>query len=140
MGRRYNGPEQAAMLANIENSREFIDHDIARRFPNHENWFHVNHRGLHYHFYYNQMDIRPTQLQIDLAVREIRDELFDIENEGQDELREFRLPDGSLAARVQVFDIDIDLEDMPAVTRIYKHWLHYGFERPQFANVLVVLN
>ena len=138
MGRRYNGPEQAAMLANIENSREFIDNDIASRFPNHVNWFHVNHRGLHYHFYNNNGDL-PTPIQMDLAVRDVRDELFEIEHEGQTELREFPMPDGSLAARVQIFDINIILEGMPPVSRIYKHWLHYGFEHAQFANVIVVL-
>ena len=139
MGRRFNGPEQAAMLAGIENSREFIDTDIARRSPGHVNWFHINHQGIHYHFYNRNNDNRPTRLQIDMAVREIRDVLFDIQHEGQDELREFTMPDGSLAARVQIFNIEIDLEGMPPVSRIYKHWLHYGFDHPQFANVLIIL-
>ena len=76
---------------------------------------------------------------MDLAVREVRDELFEIEHLGQDDLREFPMPDGSLAARVQVFNMNLDLEGMPPVIRVYKHWLHYGFEHAQFANVLVVL-
>ena len=140
MGRRYNGPDEAAMVANIENSREFIDMDIARLFPNHINWFHVNFQGLHYHFYSSNNDNRPTRLQISLAVREVRDELFEIEHVQQDELRVFSMPDGSISARVQIFNLNIDLEGMPPVTRVYKHWLYYGWDHPQFANVLVVLN
>ena len=144
MGQRYQGPNQALMLALIEQSREFIDRDITLNYPNHLNWVHLNHQGLHYHFYArnnfqlinNQL---PQRVILDLAVRQVRDEIFLLQHDGQDELREFRMPDGSLAARVQIFDLNIDLEEMPPIVRIYKHWLHFGFEQPQFANVLSIL-
>ena len=140
MGQRYHGPNQAAMLALIENSRNFIDNDIAHRYPGHHNWFHMNFQGLHYHFYALQnAHALPTRLTMNLAVHQIRDELFDIQHDRQDDLREYFMPDGSLAARTQIFNLELDLENMPPTTRIYKHWLHFGFEHPQFANILIVL-
>ena len=140
MGQRYHGPNQAAMLALVENSREFIDHDILQRYPLHNNWFHMNFQGLHYHFYATRnAHALPSRLIMSLAVHQIRDELFAIENDHQDDLREYFMPDGSLAARTQIFNLELDLEEMPPTTRIYKHWLYFGHEHPQFANVLIIL-
>ena len=74
-----------------------------------------------------------------MAVREIRDELFEIQHEGQDHLAQFVMPDGSIASTVQTFNIEIELEGMPQVTRIYKHWLWFGHPHPQFANIFIML-
>ena len=74
-----------------------------------------------------------------MSTRIVRDELFDIEHEGQDALVQFFIPNGELAARIQIFNRAIELENMPNVVRIYKQWLHFGHQHPQFANVLIVL-
>ena len=140
MGRRYDGRDQAVMQEQIQRSRDFIDTELERRFPNHINWFHVNFQGLHYHFYTNRNRAeRPARLTIDFAVREVRDELFHLELDRQDQLQEYFMPDGTLAARIQVFNMRIELEDMPPVQVIYRHLLHFGHRQPQFANIIVVL-
>ena len=141
MGQRYQGRNPELMAALIEESRNFIDHDIIALYPNHHNWFHFNLGGIHYHFYADRgLDINNyTRLQLSLAVRSVRNELEHIELEGQDDLREYVMPNGSLAARIQIFNREIDLEDMPPAVRFYKHWLFFGHEHPQFANVLVII-
>ena len=139
MGRRYDGRDQAVMQEQIQRSRDYIDRELARQFPNHINWFHVVHRGNNYHFYAFRRNDRPTSLTVDLAVREVRDELFEIQHEGQDASIEFVMPDGFLAARVQIFRRRLELENLPAVQLIYNHLLYFGYEQPQFCNVIVVL-
>ena len=141
MGQRYRGEHLEAMAAQIQLSRDFIDNEITQLFPNHSNWFHVSHHGIFYHFYRAHAEnLRPPEfIDIDVSVRIIRDELFEIEVLGQDNLVQFTIPNGEIAARVQVFNRIIELENIPSTVRIYKHWHHFGQRHPQFANVLIVL-
>ena len=140
MGQRYQGNDPVHMAEQIQLSRDFIDNEIEQFYPAHINWFHMAHRGIFYHFYARGPNPRPPRrLDADVSVRIVRDELFDIEVEGQDRLVQFWTPDNEIAARIQVFNVDLELENMPAVVRIYKHWLHFGHNHPQFANVLIIL-
>ena len=141
MGQRYRGPHQEAMVARLQDARDYIDNQLARNFPNHRNWFHLIHRGISYHFYIANIENHPIpeQLDVDVSVRIVRDELFDIELDDQHPNVLFNIPNGETAARVQTFDVNFELENIPAVRRIYKHWLHFGHEHPQFANVIIVL-
>ena len=141
MGRRYNGRDQAIMDEQINLSRTFIDGELERLYPNHINWFHIVYRGNFYHFYAlrDHQANRPSRLTINLAANQVHTELSEIQYEGQDNLVQFFMPDGSLAARIQIFNVELDLENMPNVTRIYNHFLYYGFEQPQFCNVMVIL-
>ena len=141
MGRRYNGRDQAVMMDQINNSRVYIDNDLNRLYPGHINWFHIVYRGNNYHFYASRdhQENRPSRLTINLAANQVHNELFEIQHEGQDNHIQFFMPDGFLAARIQIFDLELDLENMPNVTRIYNHLLYYGYEQPQFCNVMVIL-
>ena len=141
MGQRYRGPHQEAMENQLQEARNFIENQLAQGFPNHSNWFHLIHRGISYHFYIANAANQPIpeQLDIDVSVRIIRDELFEIELEDQHPNVRFNIPNGETAARVQIFDVNFELENIPAVHRIYKHWLHFGHEHPQFANVIIIL-
>ena len=140
MGHRYRGEHPIVMAEQIQLSRDFIDHEIAQFFPAHFNWFHMNHRGLFYHFYAHGNNLRPpAQIDANVSVRIVRDELFDIEINGPDRLVQFTGHDNEIAARVQVFNVELELENMPAAVRIYKHLLYYGHEHPQFANVFIIL-
>ena len=140
MGQRYQGNDPVHMDEQIQLSRDFIDNEIAQFYPAHLNWFHMAHRGIFYHFYALGPNLRPPRnIDADVSVRIVRDELWNIEVEGQDRLVQFFTPNNELAARIQVFNVDLELENMPAVTRIYKHWLHFGHNNPQFANVLIIL-
>ena len=141
MGQVYRGEHQAAMLEQLQRAREHIERSISEHFPNHVNWFHLIHRGISYHFYMHNVENLPVPARLDyeVSVRIVRDELFESEIEDHTPSTTFRIPNGDLAARVQEFNINFELENMPSVVRIYKHWLHHGFEHPQFANVLVIL-
>ena len=140
MGQRYRGNDPVRMDEQIQLSRNFIDNEIAQFYPAHNNWFHMAHRGIFYHFYARGPNLRPPRnIDADVSVRIVRDELFNIELEGQDRLVQFLTPNNELAARIQVFNVDLELENMPAAVRIYKHWLHFGHQHPQFANVLIIL-
>lgn len=141
MGQVYRGEHQAAMLEQLQRARDHIDQSILENYPNHSNWFHTIHRGISYHFYMHDTENLPfpAWLDIDVSVRIVRDELFESEVEDHTPAVHFRIPNGDLAARVQEFRMNFDLENMPSVVRIYKHWLHHGFNQPQFANVLVIL-
>ena len=141
MGQRYRGPHQEAMAAQLQEARDYIDNQMARDFPNHRNWFHLIHRGISYHFYIDNVENQPdpAHLDVQVSVRIVRDELFDIELDDHHPNVRFNIPNGETAARVQTFDVQFELENIPAVQRIYKHWLHFGHEHPQFANVIIVL-
>ena len=140
MGQRYRGPHQIEMENQIDFSRNYIDGEIRRLFPNHSNWFHLVHRGNFYHFYIAHVENRqpPHRFDIDISVRNVEDFLF--EAEGQDQLLTYHIADGQLAARIQIFVQNIELENMPQVVRIYRHFLHYGWYHPQFANILIILD
>ena len=141
MGQRYRGEHHEIMAEQIQLSRDYIDNEIAQLYPAHINWFHMAHRGIFYHFYArNHNNLQPpVQIDADVSVRIVRDELFDIEMDGQDALAEFFGHNNEIAARIQVFNVDLELENMPAVVRIYKHWLYFGHRHPQFANVIIIL-
>ena len=140
MGQRYRGDDPVIMAEQIQLSRDFIDNEIAQFYPAHINWFHMAHQGIFYHFYAQGPNIRPPrQIDADVSVRIVRDELFNIELEGQDRLVRFLTHNDELAARIQVFNVELELENMPAAVRIYKHWLYFGHNQPQFANVIVIL-
>ena len=141
MDRPFNGRDRAIMEEQVNLSRVFIDNELVRLYPNHVNWFHMHYRGDYYHFYVhrNQQANRPPRLTMNLAVNAVHNELFEIQEEGQDVLMQYFMPDGSLAARIQMFQMNLDLENMPNVQRIYKHWLFYGFEHPQISNTMVIL-
>ena len=141
MGQRYRGDEPVLMQEQVELSRRFIDNEIERLFPGHSNWVHILHRGNMYHFYRNNAENveLPLRLDLEVSVRIIRDFLFELEPDQQDQLAEFSLLNGEMAARVQVHITDIDLENMPRAIRIFQHWLHFGFEHPQFNNNIIVL-
>ena len=140
MGQRYRGPHQFDMNNQIELSRNYIDGEIRRLYPHHSNWFHLVHRGNFYHFYIGHVENRqpPARDDIDISVRNVEDFLF--ETEGQDQLLTFHIRDGQIAARIQIFNQNIELENMPQVVRTYRHLLHYGWRLPQFANILVILD
>lgn len=138
MGQRYRGNDPVQMAEQIQLSRDFIDNEIAQFYPAHINWFHMAHRGIFYHFYAQGPNLRPPRnIDADVSVRIVRDELFEIE--GHDRLVQFFTPNNELASRIQVFNVDLELENMPAVNRIYQHWLHFGHEHPQFVNVILIL-
>lgn len=141
MGQVYRGVHQAAMLEQLQRARDHIDRSILEHFPNHTNWFHLIHRGISYHFYLHNVDNIPVPARLDIAVsvRIVRDELFESEVEDHTPSEHFRIPNGDLAARVQEFHISFELENMPSVVRVYKHWLHHGLDHPQFANVIIIL-
>ena len=142
MGQRYRGPHQEAMAAQLQAARDFIfENQLAHDFPNHRNWFHLIHRGISYHFYIADVENQPIpeQLDIDVSVRIVRDELFDIELDDQHPHVRFNIHNGETAASVQIFQVNFELENMPAVQRVYKHWLYFGHEHPQFANVIIIL-
>ena len=141
MGRRYRGIHQAEMAGQIELSRQYIENEIRRDFPNHNDWFHITHRGIQYNFYIANIENVPVpvHLDIDASVRILGDELLAIENEGQDALLQFFISDGDTAARIQIFNVEWELVSMPRTRRIYKHWLFYGNRHPQFAVVYVIL-
>ena len=141
MGRRYRGPHQEEMRNQLQAAMDFIDTQLTQNFPNHSNWFHLIHRGISYHFYIADAENQPIpeQLDIDVSVRIVRDELFEIELEDQHPNVHCNIQIGEIAARVQTFNVNFELENMPAVRRIYKHWLHFGHEHPQFANVIIIL-
>ena len=126
MGRRYSGPDQELMTRLVEQSRTFIDNELDQHFPDHINRFHIIHQGLNYQFYFNRNhNYRdPSTVTINMAVRQLRDEIFEIQHDGQDYLAQFVMPDGYFAATVKTFIVNIDLEDMPSVTRIYKQYLY----------------
>ena len=122
-------------------SRRFMDNEIARLYPGHTSWVHILHRGNMYHFYRNNAEniAPPEQIDLAVSVRIIRDELFELDPDQQDQLVEFALNNGEIAARIQIHITDIDLENMPRAIRIYQHWLYFGFEHPQFNNNLIIL-
>ena len=129
------------MINQLQNTRDHIDQELHRNYPNHRNWFHLIHQGISYHFYIDNIENRriPAQIDIDVSVRIVRDEIFELEIEPEHHVTSFAIPNGQLAARVQNFEVTFELENMPSVQYIYKHWLHHGDIRPQFANVLVIL-
>ena len=141
MGQRYRGQHQEAMAAQLQEARNYIENQLAQEFPNHSNWFHLILGGISYHFYIANAENQPipAQLDIDVSVRIVRDEIFEIELDDQHPNVRFNIPNGDTAARVQTFNVNFDLENMPAVYRIYKHWLHFGYEHPQFANTIIIL-
>lgn len=141
MGQRYRGPHHEAMEVQLQAARTYIENQMAQDSPNHNNWFHLRHRGISYNFYIANVEnqVIPAQLDIDVSVRIVRDELFDIELDIQHLDVPFSIHNGDIAARVQTFDVNFELENMPAVRRIYKHWLHFGHVHPQFANVIIIL-
>ena len=103
---------------------------------------HAEHRGDFYHFYARDFENRPipSHRDVDRAVRLLRNLLFDIEDQGQDELALFQIENDEIAAKIQVFIREVELENMPNVVRIYKHWLYFGHTHAQFANILIVLD
>ena len=124
MGQHYRGEYPILMQEQVELSRRYVDNEIERLFPGHSSWVHIPHRGNMYHFYrHNGNDIAfPRQIDLEVSVRIIRDELFELEPDQQDQLVEFGLANGDIAARVQVHLTDIDLENMPRAIRIFQHW------------------
>ena len=141
MGRRYNGRDQAIMMEQIELSRAYIDNELQRVFPHHTNWFHIVYRGDNYHFYAHQdhQQNRPSRLTINLAANQIHDEMFEVPHERNHNEVQYFMPDGSLAARVQIVQMNLDLENMPNVTKIYNHFLYFGYDQPQFNNKMIIL-
>lgn len=141
MGQRYRGPHQAAMMEQIQQSRNHIRDIFDQRYPNHRQWFHLTHRGTCYNFYINDIENRqlPQQIDWEVSVRIIRDELFDLETEHPNQGVIFAIPNGDTAARVQTFEVNLELENVPSAVCIHKHWLYYGHEHPQFSNVVVIL-
>ena len=126
-----------AVLDQMQNARDFVTQDIDRRYPNVVNIVHANHRGLNYHFYGPRNLPRPSHITVDLAVRSVRDEIEPFDH--HDQAFHFRIPDGSIAASVTIFESGIDLENFGRTVRIYCTWLYFGALHPQHCNVMVVL-
>ena len=98
------------------------------------------HQGIFYHFYAQRNNPRPpARIDADVSVRIVRDELFELELNGQDRLVQFIAHENEIAAQIQVFNVELELENMPRAVRIYKQWLYFGHEHPQFANVFIML-
>ena len=141
MGQHYRGEYPVLMDEQVELSRQYIVNELDRMYPGVNSWVHTGHRGSRYIFFRAQAEniAPPSQLDIEVSIRIIRDFLFELEPNQQDHLVEFGLVNRELAARIQIHVTDIELENMPRARRIYQHWLHYGWEHPQFNNVLIVL-
>ena len=141
MGQHYRGEHPVLMQEQVVLSRRFLDNEIERLYPGHTNWVHILHRGNMYHFYRNNAEnlAPPERLDLAVSVRIIRDFLFELEPDQQDHLVNFELLNGEIAARIQIHRVNIELENMPRAVRIYQHWLHFGFEHPQFNNNLIIL-
>ena len=125
----------------MEEARQYVNVEMDRHFPRYINLVHARHRGIFYHFY-RSLDVqlqRPSNDAIDLACQRLHDELDDLLLEPNVPSVDFRCRDGSLAARVQILDVQIPFEDFQTTVRIYKNWLYYNERHPQYANVTVVL-
>ena len=138
--------------------RERIDHEIRqaqteanaylnqllrRDFPDHQNHCHLMHRGITYNFYSHHSVASPDLLpdrSADWSARIIRDELEDREEEDESQLFQFHLRDGSLAVKIQVYNLDepVGLQDLPAATRLYRALYYYRHDQPVHATVTVV--
>ena len=126
----------------MEEARQYVNSEVARRYPQHFNLVHARHRGIFYHFYRNSSSTlpRPNHETVDLACRKLHDELEDLFEDQSIPSVDIRCQDGSLAARIQIVNRAIPLENnFQTAVRIYKNWLYYNERHPQFANVTIIL-
>lgn len=143
------GPRQLAARLNDreiarvqQEANAYLENSLRRQYPDHMDHCHLMHGGITYNFY-SHRSVVNTPLQnrsADLSVRIIRDDLFDRDDDVQDQLFRFHLRDGSLAVKIQVFNITepLGLVDMPAAIRLYRTFYYYRSEHPIHATVTVV--
>ena len=120
-----------------------FDRILLREFPDHRHHCHIMHRGITYEFHNHRTVISGAPIpngSIDMSARIIRDDLFERDDDVQDQLYQFHLRDGSLAVKLQVFNLNppLGLEDLPPATRIFRRFYYYRSEHPIHATVTVV--
>ena len=92
-------------------------------FPHHQDHCHLMHRGITYNFHSHRSVVTGNLLppvSADMSARIIRDEVEDREEENESQLFQFHLRDGSLAVKIQVYNLNepVGLQDLPAATRL----------------------
>ena len=129
------------IIISMNEARAYADQQIIRNHPNHFNLVHTNFQGMHYHFYrHNQSPLgRPSSEDVQLAVRDIRQELYSWEEGNPDQSVDFRTPSGHLAAAVHRYDRELVLDNFQTVVRVYITWLYFTERHPRDANVEIIL-
>lgn len=120
----------------------YLGNLLQRDFPDHSDHCHIMHRGITYNFYSHRTVVNAPlpDRAVDLSARVVRDDLFERDDDAQDQLFQFHLPDGSLAVKIQVFQLTepLGLVDLPPATRIFRTFYYYRSEHPVHATVTVV--
>jgi len=113
---------------------------LRRDYPDHLDHGHIMHRGITYEFYSHRSVVNAPNNSYDLSARIIRDDLFERDDDAQDQLFQFHLRDGSLAVKLQVFNLTepVGLQDLPPATRLYRRFYYYRSDQPIHATVTVV--
>ena len=98
------------------------------------------HRGITYNFHSHRSVVTGNLLppvSADMSARIIRDEVEDREEENESQLFQFHLRDGSLAVKIQVYNLNepVGLQDLPAATRLYRALYYYRSGQPIHATV-----
>lgn len=136
---RLNDPE---IQRTHQEANTYLNNVLRRNFPDYMDHCHYMLGGITYNFYSHRTVVN-TPIQngsVDSSVREVRDDLFEREDDEQDQLFRFHLRDGSLAVRIQVFNLTepLGLIDMPAAIRLYRTFYYYRTEHPIHATVTIV--
>lgn len=117
----------------IQLARDYIDRLFSDSYPRHINWFNRAHEGTIYHFFHkNYGNVQqPTEETIQTALNFLNESLVLREFEDQDEMIQYRLPDGKVATQIQVFHSDLKLVNIPGVSRIYKYLIFHDNDQTE---------